>query len=242
MKAHGFWLSVIISAGLLPAPRCRADAPTIDVQLFTNSFTYYQGFALTPTSVTMTITNNGGGDLNWTISTLTPGRKWLQASPSSGTTLGGGLHTNVTLTIDPAGVAIGTFQGSLTIAAAPKLSTKAALTLDVSLPSVLTLLQNGNLGTVYQEDGHFPALVVPLSIRQWNGTALVPVKKDYAIQSNVPWLPVPVPVHTSSATLSFSSNGSVFIIIIPSSQTVRAALFSFLPSAKISPSCRTGTG
>jgi hypothetical protein len=61
-------------------------------------------------SQTFLIGNSGGSRLNWTASISHP---WLEASPSSGT-----ANTLVTVSVDPTGISVGSYRGTVTLTAA----------------------------------------------------------------------------------------------------------------------------
>lgn len=69
--------------------------------------------ANSPTDQILTISNSGGGTLNWTSSSWTlSGGNWLTSSPGSGSDMG-----SLTLTVNTVGMAIGTYNGVLQISA-----------------------------------------------------------------------------------------------------------------------------
>jgi uncharacterized protein (TIGR03437 family) len=159
----------------------------MDVQLGKGVFQYYQGFPLTPTTTTMTVTNAGNADLNWTISApVTTGGNWLQVSANSGTTPANGYQSKVVVTVNPMGVAMGTFTSTFNVTAAPNLSTPIIITLNISPPTVVTVSGNGNLGIVFPEDN--PAIPIALQVQQWNGTALVPAHSVWNAKASAPWI------------------------------------------------------
>jgi hypothetical protein len=63
-------------------------------------------------SATFSITNAGGGSLQWTISSNTG---WLTVSPASGSTTT--LGSNITVTANRSGLAAGTYTGNITVTA-----------------------------------------------------------------------------------------------------------------------------
>jgi uncharacterized protein (TIGR03437 family) len=83
---------------------------------------------------TFGILNSGQGSMNWTAVTSTvSGGSWLQISPSSGTAL-----SLVGASINPAGLAAGTYRGSISV------SSPLATNSPQALPVVLTVLPAGS--------------------------------------------------------------------------------------------------
>ena len=80
--------------------------PAIAINREQLNFGYEIGGNL-PGSQTFSISNSGGGTLNWTVS---DNADWLNCSPSSGTNSGG-----VTVSIDPTGLSPGTYTGSIRV-------------------------------------------------------------------------------------------------------------------------------
>lgn len=76
----------------------------------TLSFAYELG-GTAPATQTIAVTNaGGGGSVAWTVS---DNAAWLSTSPSSGT-----APSTITVTADPASLAVGTYTGTITITAA----------------------------------------------------------------------------------------------------------------------------
>ncbi|KAF0134713.1 MAG: hypothetical protein FD145_430 [Candidatus Saganbacteria bacterium] len=85
-----------------------STTPTISRTPTSLTFTAQAGGA-NPASQTIAISNSGLGNLNWTVSKT---QTWLTISPASGTNSG-----NVTASINLAGLAAGTYNDTITIAA-----------------------------------------------------------------------------------------------------------------------------
>jgi hypothetical protein len=64
-------------------------------------------FGTTGNSLTFTVSNSGGGTLNWTV---TDNQSWLSASPTSGQNSG-----TVTVTVSRTGLSAGTYTGTITV-------------------------------------------------------------------------------------------------------------------------------
>src|SRR5258708_8135656 len=92
-----------------------------------------------PPAQTVTAYNEGTGTLNWTA---TSNVAWLRGSPSSGATPG-----SLRVSINPAGLASGTYTGTITVSASG--SNTPAQTISVSLTvSNLLLFSNFSDGTM----------------------------------------------------------------------------------------------
>jgi glucose/arabinose dehydrogenase len=63
-----------------------------------------------PASASLSVTNTGGGTLSWTA---TDNATWLSATPA-----GGNAPSTLTVSVDVAGLAVGTYAGAVTIASA----------------------------------------------------------------------------------------------------------------------------
>ncbi|MBI2451008.1 MAG: peptidoglycan-binding protein [Parcubacteria group bacterium] len=86
--------------------------PTIS--LTPSSFNFTATTGANPASQTLTITNVGpsGSNLNWSAS---DNAAWLTLSPTSGGPLGSGASSSPVTSIDTAGLAAGTYNGTITI-------------------------------------------------------------------------------------------------------------------------------
>ncbi len=107
------------------------------------TFTGVQG-ALNPANQTLSITNTGGGTLSWSVS---DNASWLTVSPTSGTTT---TETDsVTVSVNTASLATGTYNAAITITASGATNTPQTVpvTLIVAAPPTLgtaTLTWNAN--------------------------------------------------------------------------------------------------
>ena len=86
--------------------KAQEDPPTISLSPTSLYFAYSIGGS-TPGAQTFLVSNSGGGTLSWT---LTEDASWLNVSPSSGTNSG-----LVTVTVDPTGLAAGTYNKSIQV-------------------------------------------------------------------------------------------------------------------------------
>ena len=91
-----------------------------------------------PATQTVSISNSGGGTLTWSTS---DNAAWLTASPASGTGNG-----TLTASVNTTGLAIGTYTGTITVAASGATSRTVSAVLTVSAPasSSVTLIWNTN--------------------------------------------------------------------------------------------------
>ncbi len=103
-------------------------SPTIGVSPSSLSFTATAGGA-NPASQSVSISNTGGGTLNWTASS---NQSWLSVSPTSGT-----APSTATVSVNITGLAAGTYNGAITISATGATNTP------VSVPVTLTVNPTG---------------------------------------------------------------------------------------------------
>ena len=120
-----------------------------------------------PASSQLTVSNQGGGSLSFSASAVTAtGGAWLQVSPGSGSATAG-APASLTVTATPAGLPVGTYSGSITIASG---TTGQTLTIPVTLainPALqkIVLSQTGLTFTAVAQGGS----VIPQSIGIFNG-------------------------------------------------------------------------
>jgi hypothetical protein len=112
--------------------------PTIGYNPLSFSFTATQGGS-NPPNQTLSISNTGGGTLNWTVS---DNADWLSLSPTSGTDSG-----TVTVSVNIAGLTQGTYNTTITITAAgatnSPVSIPVALTINAPSTTMTLLAPNG---------------------------------------------------------------------------------------------------
>ncbi len=115
--------------------------PTIGVSPTSMSFTATAGGA-NPANQSLSITNTGGGTLNWTAS---DNAAWLSVSPTSGT-----APSTVTVSVNIAGLAAGTYSGTITISATGATNTpvNVPVTLTVNSASAELIVNGGYEGSV----------------------------------------------------------------------------------------------
>jgi len=120
--------------------------PTIGVSPSSLSFTATEGGA-NPANQTVSITNTGGGTLNWTAS---DNATWLTISPTSGT-----APSTLTASVNISGLTAGTYNGTITISAT------GATNSPVSVPVTLTVNPTGGCGGQLITNGGFETGTTP---------------------------------------------------------------------------------
>jgi len=109
--------------------------PTIGVSPASLSFNATVGGA-NPANQSLSITNTGGGTLNWTAS---DNATWLSVSPASGT-----APSTATVSVNITGLAAGTYNGAITISATGASNTPVAVPVTLTVSAVSTqLIVNG---------------------------------------------------------------------------------------------------
>jgi hypothetical protein len=134
--------------------------PTIGVSPASFSFTATAGGA-NPANQSLSITNTGGGTLNWTAS---DDATWLTVSPTSGT-----APSTATLSVSIAGLTPGTYNGTITVSATGATNTP------VSVPVTLTVNSTG--GGQLIVNGGFEASSSPWVLSgqaSWTGNGSFP--------------------------------------------------------------------
>ncbi|HKQ72361.1 MAG TPA: S8 family serine peptidase [Blastocatellia bacterium] len=121
--------------------------PTIGVSPASLSFTATAGGS-NPANQTISVTNTGGGTLNFTASDDAP---WLTVSPASGT-----APSTLTASVDITGLAAGTFNGTITISAT------GATNSPVSVPVTLTVNPAGGAELIV--NGGFEGSAAPWTL------------------------------------------------------------------------------
>ena len=111
-------------------------APIINLNLTSLTYAATQG-ASNPANQTVTLTMTGGAT-NWTVS---DNASWLSVTPTSGSG-----NSTVTSNVNTAGLAAGTYTGTITVSATGALSKTVTVTLTISAPttSSVTLTWTAN--------------------------------------------------------------------------------------------------
>lgn len=102
--------------------------PTIGLTPPTLAFDAAQG-GTAPPSKALSLTNVGGGTLNWTAAATA---SWLGVAPTSGG-LSGGLSQALTVTVDPTGLVEGIYSASVTITAPGASNTPRSTTVTLNV-------------------------------------------------------------------------------------------------------------
>ena len=143
-----------------------APAPVIAVSIPSLQFAYTVGGTIPP-GQSLQITNSGGGTLTWSAALSA---SWLSVTPTSGT-----APSPLTVSVAPAGLAAGTYSGTITISAAGVTSQIVSVTLTVAtFPAILSSLSpaNATAGGVGFTLTVFGSGFVLGSVVQWNGSNL----------------------------------------------------------------------
>lgn len=117
--------------------------PTIGVNPSSMTFSATVGGA-NPASQSLSITNTGGGTLDWTASS---NATWLSVSPTSGT-----APSSTSVSVNITGLAAGTYNGAITV------SSVGATNTPVTVPVTLTV---GNVSTELIVNGGFEGSSAP---------------------------------------------------------------------------------
>ncbi len=104
-------------------------SPPPAMQLSTNALNFTATAGTNPAPQTITITNTGGGTLNWTAGT--PSQPWLTVAPSGGSDAAGGTSTP-SFNVNTTGLAAGTYTATVTITAPGGISQTVTVTLKVN--------------------------------------------------------------------------------------------------------------
>lgn len=99
--------------------------PVIALSRSELSFTFNIGDAV-PAAQTISVSNAGGGSLTWVASSNVA---WLSVLPTSGT-----APSTISVAVNPANLAVGTYSGTITISSAGIASQTITVTLKVSVP------------------------------------------------------------------------------------------------------------
>jgi hypothetical protein len=104
-------------------------APPPAMQLNTTALSFTTTAGTNPAPQTITITNTGGGTLNWTAGT--PSQPWLTVTPASGSDAAGGTSTP-SFNVNVAGMTAGSYSATVSITAPGGISQTVTVTLTIS--------------------------------------------------------------------------------------------------------------
>jgi uncharacterized protein (TIGR03437 family) len=153
-----------------------------------------------PATQTVNVTTSVGGSLNYSVTAATNGGgNWLLVNPSSGSTPG-----SVSITANPAGLAAGTYTGSVTITSTGATGSPIIIpvTFTVNPPASLAV-SPGSLSFAYTTGLAVPA---PQNITITSGGAAASFTVSTATASGSGWLSVSPTSGNSPATISVSVN------------------------------------
>jgi hypothetical protein len=162
------------------------STPAIGLNLTTLSFTGTAGGG-TLAAKTFSISNMGGGTLSWTVSDNTA---WLTLSPVSGTNTG-----SVSATVNLSGLAAGTYNGTVSIAATGATTKTLPVTLTVanaSSTSGVTVTPSPIAFTGRVGPG---PLTLPVTFKN-SGTSSV----SFTWTDSIPWIKAPCRPNSQSHT------------------------------------------
>ena len=167
--------------------------PAIATSASSLTFAYTAGGTI-PASQSVQITNGGGGTLSWTA---TASDSWLAVSPTSGT-----ASSTLAVSVAPTGLAAGTYNGTIQIAASGASNTPVsiAVTLTVTAAGASLAVSPSSLSFSYSAGGSAPAAQsVTISM---TGTS----SASWTASSSVFWATVSPPSSTGPGTLSVTVN------------------------------------
>ena len=104
----------------------------------------------TPPSQTLSVSEAQGGSLGWTT-TVTQGASWLSASPASGT-----APSSVTVSVNPAGLPVGVYAGTITITAPGALDSPATVNVTLTVTAAPTQAASWS----FEETGSGPGVAI----------------------------------------------------------------------------------
>ncbi|WP_394833303.1 S8 family serine peptidase [Pendulispora rubella] len=205
--------------------------PTIGVSPSSLSFSGTVGGA-NPANQNVSITNTGGGTLNWSAS---DNATWLTVSPTSGT-----APSTSGASVDIAGLAAGTYNGTITVAATGASNTP------VNVPVTLTLTGGGG-GSELVTNGGFEGSASPwtLSGDAYHSTGAYPhggtgysILGAYNSAAGSEYQPMAIPSGgapnltfwlnvSSSETTTTTQYDKLYVEVLNSSGTVLGTLATF---------------
>ncbi|HUA61429.1 MAG TPA: IPT/TIG domain-containing protein, partial [Verrucomicrobiae bacterium] len=191
-----------------------ASSPGLSLGSTSLSFAYTLGGSL-PGSQSFTISNSGTGTLDWTAG-VESSATWLSLSSESGA-----APSTVTVSVDPAALAAGTYTGAITVTASGASNSPATVTvtLVVSAAAASLAVTPTSLTFAYTSGGALPA-AQSLTISNGGGGTFT-----WTASANADWValsatsgsppgtltvvvtPQNLPPGTNNATITVSANG-----------------------------------
>lgn len=233
-------LITIIGAGASNSPQTvtvtlditAAPTPTIGLSATALSFSAVQGGG-NPTSKTVSISNTGTGTLNWTA---TESSSWLGVSPASGTGAG-----TLTVSVNTAGMAAGSYSAPITIVATGATNTPQTITVSLTVTTPPAIGVSPTSLTFTATQGGANPTVQALTISNAGGGTF-----NWAVSDNVAWLSATPTSGTGAGSSSLSVSiaglaagtysGTVTITSTGASNTPRTVPVTLTISATPSPS------
>jgi uncharacterized protein (TIGR03437 family) len=147
-----------------------------------------------PAGQSIQVTNAGGGTLNWTA---TSNASWLKVTPASGT-----APSLLVVSVQPSGLAAGTYNGSIQLSSAGASNTPVTVfvTLIVAPPPPFLAVSPRTLAFNYTVGASLPA-AQSVSITNTGGGSL-----SWTASASANWIGVSPPSGKAPATLSISVN------------------------------------
>ena len=177
-------------------------APTITRSPTTMSFTGQQGGS-NPANQALSISNTGGGTLNWSVS---DNAAWLTLSPTSGDSTG--ETDSVTVSINTSGLSAGTYNGTITITGTGATNTPQTVAVTLTVTSVAPTITRSptTMSFTGQQGGSNPANQA-LSISNTGGGTL-----NWSVSDDAAWLSLSPTSgsstgETDSVTVSINTSG-----------------------------------
>ncbi|HKV57509.1 MAG TPA: hypothetical protein VJO32_04485, partial [Ktedonobacteraceae bacterium] len=103
--------------------------PPAAMQLSTAALSFTATVGTNPSAQTLTITNSGGGTLNWTAGT--PSQSWLSVTPPSGSDSANGASTS-SFNVNVTSMVAGTYTATVNFTAPGGISQTVTVTLTIS--------------------------------------------------------------------------------------------------------------
>lgn len=216
--------------------------PAIALSSLGLSLSSQQGNSPPPPQV-LTVSNRGGGTLNWNATTNT---SWLILSPASGTGNG-----TVTISLASGSLEVGTHTGLVTVNAPGAQPVSVPITLTVTAAPVPPAIgvSSPSLSFTAQQGGSNPT-AQPLSIRNTGGGTL-----SWTARDNVAWLTLSPAAGTGNGTVTIApvlgslgvgTHTGTITLSAPGAQPVSVPITFVVTSTPISitlsPSSLTYTG
>jgi len=190
--------------GILTVPvTLTVTAATLSVSPTALTYSYTLLSGTNPSSQTVAVSASGGATIPFTASATTnSGGSWLSVSPTSGNTPG-----TLTVSVNPAGLAAGTYTGSIMVSStqAPGSSPTVGVTFTVS--SAPNLVPSSNSFTFAYQTGGTAPTAQPLTVG--SGGAALTFTAAASTSSGGQWLAVTSPTGPTPQALSVSTVQSV---------------------------------